>query len=242
MQLSIVRRQWKQIWSLQFSQKLRLSQFYNIETATAGGCGGGQNVQIMLRVLQPVIIIPSQSLPSLQITLLPFSRSMTSFLHGGPLTDKCNYYFHWMDAKAYNSLTDSPEHPSPLALELEWRSTQRFVITEKGPTRAIVKPSYNLRLKLYSPVYKSLAPAVATLALCQWPLVLSAVSQCPWATSVPAWPVSTVSTGQCPLLVSAPRVMVTYHSPPSTALRYIGHTAPDNTHLLCSMGHNGCRV
>ena len=56
--------------------------------------GGGQNVQIMLRVLQPVIIIPSQSLPSLQITLLPFSRSMTSFLHGGPLTDKCNYYFH----------------------------------------------------------------------------------------------------------------------------------------------------
>ena len=123
------------------------------------------------------------------------------------------------------------------------RSTQRFVITEKGPARAIVKPSYNLRLKLYSPVrYKSLAPAVATLALCQWPLVLSAVSQCPWATSVPAWPVSTVSTGQCPRLVSAPRAMVTYHSPPSTALRYIGHTAPDNTHLLCSMGHNGCRV
>ena len=56
--------------------------------------GGGQNVQIMLRVLQPVIIIPSQSLPSLQITLLPFSRSMTSFLHVGPLTSKCNYYFH----------------------------------------------------------------------------------------------------------------------------------------------------
>ena len=27
----------KQIWSLQFSQKLRLSQFYNIETAAAGG-------------------------------------------------------------------------------------------------------------------------------------------------------------------------------------------------------------
>ncbi len=27
----------KQIWSLQFSQKLRLSQFYNIKTAAAGG-------------------------------------------------------------------------------------------------------------------------------------------------------------------------------------------------------------
>ena len=54
----------------------------------------------------------------------------------------------------------------------------------------------------------------------------AAVSQWPWATSVPARAVSPVSTGQCPRSgVSAPwpGVMVTYHSPPSIALHYIGH-------------------